>query len=225
MRRRRRSCSPASCTAAPSPESRSTRTPSSPSTRRRGSSPAAARSSRMRSTLSASTSPARTPSTSAPRPAASPTASSSAARRACVALDVGYGQLHPKLRNDPRVTVLERTNARALTELPFAPDLVTCDVSFISVRTALPPALGLAATGWRALVLVKPQFEAGRAEARKGVVRDRRRPPPRAARGRRRGARVGSTRRRGRRLRAARPQGQPRVLPLPRPGRRPFPPR
>jgi 23S rRNA (cytidine1920-2'-O)/16S rRNA (cytidine1409-2'-O)-methyltransferase len=90
-----------------------------------------------------------------------------------IALDVGYGQLHPKLRNDPRVTVMERTNARAVTELPFAPDLVTCDVSFISVRTALPPALGLAANGWRALVLVKPQFEAGRAEARKGVVRDR----------------------------------------------------
>jgi 23S rRNA (cytidine1920-2'-O)/16S rRNA (cytidine1409-2'-O)-methyltransferase len=89
-----------------------------------------------------------------------------------IALDVGYGQLHPKLRNDPRVTVLERTNARALTELPFAPDLVTCDVSFISVRTALPPPLALAAPGWRALVLVKPQFEAGRAEARKGVVRD-----------------------------------------------------
>jgi 23S rRNA (cytidine1920-2'-O)/16S rRNA (cytidine1409-2'-O)-methyltransferase len=90
-----------------------------------------------------------------------------------IALDVGYGQLHPKLRNDLRVTVLERTNARALTKLPFAPDLVTCDVSFISVRTALPPALALAAPGWRALVLVKPQFEAGRAEARKGVVRDR----------------------------------------------------
>jgi len=89
-----------------------------------------------------------------------------------IALDVGYGQLHPKLRNDPRVTVLERTNARALTELPFAPDLVTCDVSFISARTALPPPLALAAPGWRALVLVKPQFEAGRAEARKGVVRD-----------------------------------------------------
>jgi len=89
-----------------------------------------------------------------------------------VALDVGYGQLHPKLRDDPRVTVLERTNARAVAELPFAPDLVVCDVSFISVRTVLPPALALAAPGWRALVLVKPQFEAGRAEARKGVVRD-----------------------------------------------------
>jgi 23S rRNA (cytidine1920-2'-O)/16S rRNA (cytidine1409-2'-O)-methyltransferase len=89
-----------------------------------------------------------------------------------IALDVGYGQLHPKLRNDPRVTVLERTNARAIRELPFAPTLVTCDVSFISVRTALPPVLALTAPGWQALVLVKPQFEAGRAEARKGVVRD-----------------------------------------------------
>jgi 23S rRNA (cytidine1920-2'-O)/16S rRNA (cytidine1409-2'-O)-methyltransferase len=89
-----------------------------------------------------------------------------------IALDVGHGQLHPRIREDPRVTVLERTNARTLTELPFAPSLVTCDVSFISVRTAIPPALLLAAPGWEALVLVKPQFEAGRAEARKGVVRD-----------------------------------------------------
>jgi 23S rRNA (cytidine1920-2'-O)/16S rRNA (cytidine1409-2'-O)-methyltransferase len=89
-----------------------------------------------------------------------------------VALDVGYGQLHDKIRRDPRVTVLERVNARSLTELPFAPQLVTCDVSFISVRIALPPTLRLAARGWQALVLVKPQFEAGRAEAPKGVVRD-----------------------------------------------------
>jgi 23S rRNA (cytidine1920-2'-O)/16S rRNA (cytidine1409-2'-O)-methyltransferase len=89
-----------------------------------------------------------------------------------IALDVGHGQLHPKVRNDPRVTVLERVNARTLTELPFAPQLITCDVSFISVRTALPPALTLAAPGWQALVLVKPQFEAGRAEVPKGVVRD-----------------------------------------------------
>src|SRR5688500_6253211 len=50
-----------------------------------------------------------------------------------VAIDVGYGQLHPRLRSDPRVTVLERTNARELRELPFAPELVVCDVSFISV--------------------------------------------------------------------------------------------
>ena len=53
-----------------------------------------------------------------------------------IALDVGYGQLHPKLRDDPRVTVLERTNARSITELPFAPQLVTCDVSFISRRSS-----------------------------------------------------------------------------------------
>ena len=90
-----------------------------------------------------------------------------------IALDVGYGQLHQRLREDPRVTVLERVNARALTELPYAPDVVTCDVSFISVRTVLPPALALARRGWRALVLVKPQFEAGRAEVgRGGVIRD-----------------------------------------------------
>src|SRR5207237_6527594 len=90
-----------------------------------------------------------------------------------IALDVGYGQLHERLRADPRVTVLERTNARSLEELPFAPQLVTCDVSFISVRLALPPALRLAAPGWEALVLVKPQFEAGREEVGKGgVVRD-----------------------------------------------------
>ena len=89
-----------------------------------------------------------------------------------VALDVGYGQLHPKIRADPHVTVLERVNARDLHELPYAPDLIVCDVSFISVRKVLPPALHLAAPGWRALVLVKPQFESRREEVRKGVVRD-----------------------------------------------------
>jgi 23S rRNA (cytidine1920-2'-O)/16S rRNA (cytidine1409-2'-O)-methyltransferase len=96
------------------------------------------------------------------------------AARVC-ALDVGYGQLHPKLRTDPRVTVLERINVRNLecATLPFRPTLVTCDVSFISLSKALPPALACAASGWRALVLVKPQFEAGRAEVGKGgVVRD-----------------------------------------------------
>ncbi len=89
-----------------------------------------------------------------------------------IALDVGYGQLHPRLRSDDRVVVLERTNARHLDSLPFAPGLVTCDVSFISATRVMPPALRLAATGWEALVLVKPQFEAGRAETPKGVVRD-----------------------------------------------------
>jgi 23S rRNA (cytidine1920-2'-O)/16S rRNA (cytidine1409-2'-O)-methyltransferase len=89
-----------------------------------------------------------------------------------IALDVGYGQLHPRLRDDPRVTVLERVNARHLPDLSYAPDLVTCDVSFISLRTALPPALDAASPGWQALPLVKPQFEAGRAEVKRGVVRD-----------------------------------------------------
>ena len=69
--------------------------------------------------------------------------------------------------------MLERTNARALRELPFRPDLLVCDVSFISVRLALPPVLELMEPGWDALVLVKPQFEAGKREVGKGgVVRD-----------------------------------------------------
>jgi 23S rRNA (cytidine1920-2'-O)/16S rRNA (cytidine1409-2'-O)-methyltransferase len=96
------------------------------------------------------------------------------AARVC-ALDVGYGQLHPRLREDPRVTVLERTNVRELDcgQLPFAPTFLTCDVSFIGLETALPRALACAAPGWRALVLVKPQFEAGKDDVGKGgVVRD-----------------------------------------------------
>jgi 23S rRNA (cytidine1920-2'-O)/16S rRNA (cytidine1409-2'-O)-methyltransferase len=132
----------------------------------------------------------------------------SGARRV-LALDVGYGQLHPRLRADPRVTVLERVNARSLTALPFAPELITCDVSFISAATVLPPAIALAAPGWEALVLVKPQFEAGRADAPKGVVRDpdvHRRVLERRQRGG-----VGRARGRSRRLRLAGPQGQPGV--------------
>src|SRR3954452_8584921 len=92
-----------------------------------------------------------------------------------IALDVGYGQLHPRLRSDPRVTVIERTNVRGLecSELPYRPTFVTADVSFISLAKALPPALACAAPGWRALALVKPQFEAGRADVGKGgIVRD-----------------------------------------------------
>ena len=89
------------------------------------------------------------------------------------AVDVGYGQLHERLRGDARVIVLERTNVRQLRELPFAPELVVADVSFISLRLALPAALALARPGWEAVVLVKPQFEAGRPEVGKGgVVRD-----------------------------------------------------
>jgi 23S rRNA (cytidine1920-2'-O)/16S rRNA (cytidine1409-2'-O)-methyltransferase len=90
-----------------------------------------------------------------------------------IAVDVGRAQLHERLRVDPRVTVLERTNARELRELPFAPELVVADVSFIGLRLVLPPVLALAAPGCEAVVLVKPQFEAGRAEVGKGgVVRD-----------------------------------------------------
>jgi 23S rRNA (cytidine1920-2'-O)/16S rRNA (cytidine1409-2'-O)-methyltransferase len=96
------------------------------------------------------------------------------AARVC-AVDVGYGQLHPRLRADPRVTVLERTNVRSLRceDLPYRPTFVTCDVSFIGLGKALPPALRCAAPRWRALVLVKPQFEAGPEQVGKGgVVRD-----------------------------------------------------
>ena len=143
--------------------------------RARASSRAAATSSPARWRSSTSTSPARTASTSAPRREASPTACSRPAPPASIALDVGYGQLHPKLRADPRVTVLERTNVRELRcdDLPFRPTFVVCDVSFIGLAKALPPALACAAPGWRALVLVKPQFEAGPADVGKGgVVRD-----------------------------------------------------
>jgi 23S rRNA (cytidine1920-2'-O)/16S rRNA (cytidine1409-2'-O)-methyltransferase len=92
--------------------------------------------------------------------------------RRVIAVDVGYGQLHPRIRDDSRVVVLERTNARSVTELAYPPELLVCDVSFISLRKALPPLLDLAAPGWEAVVLVKPQFEAGRGAVRGGVVRD-----------------------------------------------------
>jgi 23S rRNA (cytidine1920-2'-O)/16S rRNA (cytidine1409-2'-O)-methyltransferase len=92
--------------------------------------------------------------------------------RRVAAVDVGYGQLHERVRSDERVTVLERTNVRELRELPFAPSLVVCDVSFISLRVALPPALALARPHWEAVVLVKPQFEARRSAVKGGVVRD-----------------------------------------------------
>lgn len=91
------------------------------------------------------------------------------------AVDVGYGQLDWRLRGDPRVTVLERTNARRLTaeRLPFQPSFVTADLSFISLPVALGPVLECLRAGYRGLVLVKPQFEAGRERVGKGgVVRD-----------------------------------------------------
>jgi 23S rRNA (cytidine1920-2'-O)/16S rRNA (cytidine1409-2'-O)-methyltransferase len=90
------------------------------------------------------------------------------------AVDVGYGQLDYKLRTDERVTPIERLNARAMapTDLPFAPRLVTVDVSFISLRKVLPAVCACLAPGGEVLAMVKPQFELGRGRARKGVVRD-----------------------------------------------------
>jgi 23S rRNA (cytidine1920-2'-O)/16S rRNA (cytidine1409-2'-O)-methyltransferase len=92
-----------------------------------------------------------------------------------VAVDVGYGQLAWTLRNDPRVSVLERTNARGLTGtmLPYTPDLATVDVVFISLAKVLPAVLGCMAEMYDVLAMVKPQFEVGRARVGKGgVVRD-----------------------------------------------------
>ena len=92
-----------------------------------------------------------------------------------VALDVAYGELDWRLRTDDRVTVLERTNARAVRpeDLPYAPDLVVADVSFISLSKVLPAVLACCASRFDALAMVKPQFEVGRAHVGKGgVVRD-----------------------------------------------------
>lgn len=91
------------------------------------------------------------------------------------AVDVGHGQLAWKLRQDPRVVVLERCNARHLTreQIPDAVDLVVCDASFIGLRTVLPAALALTAPDAYLLALIKPQFEVGKALVGKGgVVRD-----------------------------------------------------
>ena len=98
--------------------------------------------------------------------------------REVVAVDVGHGQLHWRLRNDPRVVVHEGINARDLAQLtehgvsgPF--DLAVVDVSFISLRRVLPPAFDLLSSGGRVCALIKPQFEAGRADVGKGgIVRD-----------------------------------------------------
>jgi 23S rRNA (cytidine1920-2'-O)/16S rRNA (cytidine1409-2'-O)-methyltransferase len=93
--------------------------------------------------------------------------------RKVFALDVGHGQLHYKLRNDPRVTVMERTNVRYLTELPQQPEIAVVDVSFISLRLALPPVFKLLMADAPMVALIKPQFEAGKEHVRKGgVVRD-----------------------------------------------------
>ncbi len=91
-----------------------------------------------------------------------------------VALDVGHGQFDWSLRNDPRVVVIEGFNARRLTpaDLPGLVDIVVIDVSFISLALILPVVPPLLRPGGDVVALVKPQFEAGRADVRKGVVRD-----------------------------------------------------
>jgi 23S rRNA (cytidine1920-2'-O)/16S rRNA (cytidine1409-2'-O)-methyltransferase len=91
------------------------------------------------------------------------------------AVDVGRGQLHPRVAGDARVVSLEGLDARDLTsvQVPEAPELVVCDVSFISLIKALPAALGLAAAGAELVALVKPQFEVGRQNVGKGgLVKD-----------------------------------------------------
>ena len=92
--------------------------------------------------------------------------------REVIAVDVGYGDFDYGLRTDPRVRLLERTNARVLEPamLPYAPDLVTIDVSFISLRKILPAVLGCVADRYDLLALVKPQFEVGRERVGKGGV-------------------------------------------------------
>ena len=92
-----------------------------------------------------------------------------------IALDVGYGQIAERLRRDPRVTVLDRTNIRLVEpgSLPYAPEIVVIDVSFISLRLVLPPVLELSAPAVEVVALIKPQFEVGKGEVGKGgVVRD-----------------------------------------------------
>jgi 23S rRNA (cytidine1920-2'-O)/16S rRNA (cytidine1409-2'-O)-methyltransferase len=90
------------------------------------------------------------------------------------AIDVGRGQLHPSLRNHPKVVSMEETDIRAFEgkRLPARPDIVVIDVSFISLKAVLPVALSLAAAPMSLLALIKPQFEAARKHSKRGIVRD-----------------------------------------------------
>ena len=88
------------------------------------------------------------------------------------AVDVGYGQLAWKLQQDPRVVVMDRTNARHLDALPTPPALIVGDLSFISLKLVLPAILRIAAPGAQAVLLIKPQFEAGPGQTRNGRLRD-----------------------------------------------------
>ena len=90
------------------------------------------------------------------------------------AVDVAYGQIDVRLREDPRVTVIERLNAREMrpSDLPFVPDFAAVDVSFISLTKVLPAVARCLAAGGEVLAMVKPQFELGRSRVGRGVVRD-----------------------------------------------------
>jgi 23S rRNA (cytidine1920-2'-O)/16S rRNA (cytidine1409-2'-O)-methyltransferase len=94
--------------------------------------------------------------------------------RCVYAVDVGTGQLHPRLHNEPKIVSLERTDIRALDPKRLAerPDFITIDVSFISLKLVLPATVALTARPAHILALVKPQFEAPRAHIKKGIVRD-----------------------------------------------------
>jgi 23S rRNA (cytidine1920-2'-O)/16S rRNA (cytidine1409-2'-O)-methyltransferase len=94
--------------------------------------------------------------------------------RRVYAVDVGHGQLHPSLRARPQIASIEKTDIRALDPalLPERPDFVTVDASFISLELVLPAALALVQSPAHVLALIKPQFEAGRRELKKGIVRD-----------------------------------------------------
>jgi 23S rRNA (cytidine1920-2'-O)/16S rRNA (cytidine1409-2'-O)-methyltransferase len=94
--------------------------------------------------------------------------------RLVYAVDVGHGQLHPALRMRPEVISLEGTDIRRVTatQLAVAPDLITIDVSFVSLKLVLPAALALAGPSAELVALIKPQFEAGRRHVKKGIVRD-----------------------------------------------------
>jgi 23S rRNA (cytidine1920-2'-O)/16S rRNA (cytidine1409-2'-O)-methyltransferase len=94
--------------------------------------------------------------------------------RRVYAVDVGRGQLHASLRDDPRVMLFEETDIRGLDRglLSEPPDFLVIDVSFISLKLALPPSIALLRTRARLIALIKPQFEAGRGQLKKGIVRD-----------------------------------------------------
>jgi len=90
------------------------------------------------------------------------------------AIDVGHGQLHPSLRDHPKIVSMEATDIRSLEgkRLPVRPDIVVIDVSFISLKAVLPVALSLAAAPMHLLALIKPQFEASRKHSKRGIIRN-----------------------------------------------------